>query len=197
MDECNGIAKPFKKLKVSPINLYKAAKDCNIHKVLALLVGGCDPNQQVVKAKGKTAMHAAAGGGYVDIMACLRLAGCDLSLVDYENRTPFLDAVSNHKVQAVEYLIECGANVRVRDSKGMTCFHLAVRQPPAPRAATQQCTRRRNVIWFNPPYNKNVETNILGKEFFKLIDKCSSLAQALARWTQQNHPEKSRAARLR
>ena len=24
------------------------------------------------------------------------------------------DAVSNHKVQAVEYLIECGANVRVR-----------------------------------------------------------------------------------
>ena len=37
------------------------------------VVGGCDPNQQVVKAKGKTAMHAAAGGGYVDIMACLRL----------------------------------------------------------------------------------------------------------------------------
>ena len=37
------------------------------------VVGGCDPNQQVIKAKGKTAMHAAAAGGYVDIMACLRL----------------------------------------------------------------------------------------------------------------------------
>ena len=34
---------------------------------------GCDPNHQVVKSKGKTAMHAAAAGGYIDIMACLRL----------------------------------------------------------------------------------------------------------------------------
>ena len=37
------------------------------------LVEGCDPNQQVAKSKGKTAMHAAAAGGYVDIIACLRL----------------------------------------------------------------------------------------------------------------------------
>lgn len=36
-------------------------------------VEGCDPNQQLLQAKGKTAMHAAAAGGYVDIMACLRL----------------------------------------------------------------------------------------------------------------------------
>ena len=43
--------------------------------------------------------------------------------------------------------------------------------PPAPSAGRQQRTRRRNVIWFNPPYNKNVKTNV-GKEFFKLIDKC-------------------------
>ena len=65
LDECNGIAKPFKKLKVSPINLYTAAKDCNVHKVLALLVGGCDPNQQVVKAKGKTAMHACSSWWWI------------------------------------------------------------------------------------------------------------------------------------
>ena len=30
-------SRPFKKLKVSPMNLYTAAKDCNVHKVLALL----------------------------------------------------------------------------------------------------------------------------------------------------------------
>ena len=30
--------------------------------------------------------------------------------------------------------------------------------------------RRRKIIWFNPPYSKNVETNI-GKKFFSLIDK--------------------------
>lgn len=40
---------------------------------LSCLVGGCDPNNQVVKLKGKTAMHAAAAGGYVDIIAILRL----------------------------------------------------------------------------------------------------------------------------
>lgn len=31
-------------------------------------------------------------------------------------------------------------------------------------------TRRRNIIWFNPPYNKNVSTNI-AKSFLNLIDK--------------------------
>ena len=41
--------------------------------VIFSVVEGCDPNQQVVKAKGKTALHAAAAGGYVDIIACLRL----------------------------------------------------------------------------------------------------------------------------
>ena len=31
-------------------------------------------------------------------------------------------------------------------------------------------TRKRNVIWFNPPYSMNVETNI-GKRFLKLVKK--------------------------
>ena len=30
--------------------------------------------------------------------------------------------------------------------------------------------RKRNIIWFNPPYSKNV-TTIIGKEFFKLLDR--------------------------
>ena len=32
-------------------------------------------------------------------------------------------------------------------------------------------TRKRNVTWFNPPYNMEVQTN-LGKEFLKLVDEC-------------------------
>ena len=32
--------------------------------------------------------------------------------------------------------------------------------------------RKRNVIWFNPPYNEKVQTNI-GKAFFNLISKHS------------------------
>ena len=31
-------------------------------------------------------------------------------------------------------------------------------------------SRKRKVIWFNPPYSKSVTTNV-GKEFLKLIDK--------------------------
>ena len=32
-------------------------------------------------------------------------------------------------------------------------------------------SRRRNIIWFNPPYNKNVKANI-GRAFINLIDRC-------------------------
>ena len=38
---------------------------------------------------------------------------------------------------------------------------------PATRAKRQ---RRRNVIWFNPPYNQNVTTNVAGR-FLKLVSK--------------------------
>lgn len=42
--------RPFKKLKVSPRNLYTAAKECNVHKVLALLgeLYFCDCNVKIV-----------------------------------------------------------------------------------------------------------------------------------------------------
>lgn len=39
----------------------------------------------------------------------------------------------------------------------------------------QQCasrkTRKRNITWYNPPYDKNVKTN-LGHEFLQIIKKC-------------------------
>ncbi|KAK3745373.1 hypothetical protein QZH41_001401 [Actinostola sp. cb2023] len=38
-----------------------------------------------------------------------------------------------------------------------------------PRAAKRN--RKRNTIWYNPPYDRNVKTNV-GKEFLRIIDKC-------------------------
>ena len=38
--------------------------------------------------------------------------------------------------------------------------------PPAPRRRK----RKRNIIWFNPPFNKSVQTNI-GKSFLLLVQK--------------------------
>ena len=42
---------------------------------------------------------------------------------------------------------------------------------PAPQRQLNQERRRRNIIWFNPPFNRNVQTNI-GRTFINLIDKC-------------------------
>ena len=42
---------------------------------------------------------------------------------------------------------------------------------PATRTAQKRPkNRRRNIIWYNPPYNKNVRTNV-GKQFLNLIEK--------------------------
>ena len=43
--------------------------------------------------------------------------------------------------------------------------HVLQYNPPSPRRRT----RRRNIIWFNPPFSKTVQTNI-GKKFLQLID---------------------------
>ena len=40
-----------------------------------------------------------------------------------------------------------------------------------PQHAKTKRTRNRNVIWFNPPYNSNVKTNI-GHKFLQAIDDC-------------------------
>ena len=39
-----------------------------------------------------------------------------------------------------------------------------------PPSAQQGRNRKRKIIWFNPPFNKDVETNI-GKKFFRLLNK--------------------------
>ena len=42
---------------------------------------------------------------------------------------------------------------------------------PAPQRPPNQDRRQRNIIWFNPPFNRNVLTNI-GRTFINLVDKC-------------------------
>merc|ERR1711954_610802 len=41
--------------------------------------------------------------------------------------------------------------------------------PPLPQQQVRR-QRKRNIMWYNPPFTKNLEIN-LGKEFFKLLDK--------------------------
>ena len=43
--------------------------------------------------------------------------------------------------------------------------------PQNPKPTSKKQKRKRNVTWFNPPYNATVKTN-KGKEFLKLVDEC-------------------------
>jgi len=48
--------------------------------------------------------------------------------------------------------------------------HISILQYEETNPCRTTKNRKRNVIWFNPPYNSNLKTN-LGKEFFKLLKK--------------------------
>ena len=43
--------------------------------------------------------------------------------------------------------------------------------PSASEPKTKKRSRKRHILWFNPPYNSTVKTNV-GKEFLCLLDKC-------------------------
>ncbi|XP_031553067.1 histone-lysine N-methyltransferase EHMT1-like isoform X2 [Actinia tenebrosa] len=120
--------RPYKKLRVTARNLHQAVKNNNLSKVLALLVEGCKPNVQVETEKGRTAVHAAAAGGFLDIITCLKMSGGDLDVLDYDMRTPLFDAVENNRIKTVIYLIDAGASLRVKDQGGMTLLHVAARR---------------------------------------------------------------------
>ena len=50
-------------------------------------------------------------------------------------------------------------------------------QPRASRGRTVR-KRKRNITWFNPPYDAQVKTN-LGKQFLRIVDKCFPEGHAL------------------
>lgn len=56
---------------------------------------------------------------------------------------------------------------------------------PAPHKPSNQRRRRRNVIWFNPPFNRNVQTNIR-RVFINLINTCFPLGHKLKKIVNRN-----------
>lgn len=56
---------------------------------------------------------------------------------------------------------------------------------PEPHRPQYQTKRRRNIIWFNPPFNRNVQTNI-GRAFINLIDKCFPVTHKLRKIFNRN-----------
>ena len=58
-------------------------------------------------------------------------------------------------------------------------------KPPPQQPPSQKHKRQRNVIWFNPPYNKNVKTNI-GRGFISLIERSFPAGHKLRKFFNRN-----------
>ena len=96
----------------------------------------------------------------------------------------YIDARSNHPPSIKKHLPTMIANRISTNScdldeflKAAPAYEEALREarfPAAlnyrPQPTNAKRSRKRNVIWFNPPYNEQVSTK-MGKEFLKLVDK--------------------------
>lgn len=60
-----------------------------------LIRNGADVNVRNQRGGGKTALHLAAGGGYLDVVTLLVKAGADINATDNYGHTPMFDAAAD------------------------------------------------------------------------------------------------------
>ena len=116
------------------------------------------------------------------------------------NILQYVNVSSNHPPNIIKNIPE-SVNKRLNSlSKNENIFYQSI--PPyqealdrcgyqynlnfVPHQPPQQIRRRRrNIIWYNPPYCKSVKTN-LGKEFFKILKQCFPPQNPLSKIFNQN-----------
>lgn len=97
----------------------------DIMEVLCSEFEGIDVNS--VDSNGRTPIHVAAIGGYVDcIQFCVSMGG-DCNLMDFNGRTPLHCAALEGNFEAVKFLLDCSLYSKYALTKdGKTAFALAV-----------------------------------------------------------------------
>uniref|UniRef100_A0A7N9AW51 Euchromatic histone-lysine N-methyltransferase 2 n=1 Tax=Mastacembelus armatus TaxID=205130 RepID=A0A7N9AW51_9TELE len=114
-----------KKLRFHPRQLYPAAKQGEVQRVLLMLMEGIDPTYQPDSQNRRSALHAAAQRGLLEICYMLVQAGAQVDAQDKDLRTPLLEAIINNHIEVAHYLVQNGACVYHED--GYTALHHAAK----------------------------------------------------------------------
>ncbi|KAF3707268.1 Histone-lysine N-methyltransferase EHMT2 [Channa argus] len=116
-----------KKLRFHPRQLYPAAKQGEAQRVLLMLMEGIDPTYQPDSQNKRSALHAAAQRGLLEICYMLIQAGAQVDAQDKDMRTPLLEAIINNHIEVARYLIQNGACVYHAEEDGYTGLHHAAK----------------------------------------------------------------------
>ncbi|XP_034561495.1 histone-lysine N-methyltransferase EHMT2 isoform X2 [Notolabrus celidotus] len=116
-----------KKLRFHPRQLYPAAKQGEVQRVLLMLMEGIDPTYQPDAQNRRSALHAAAQRGLLEICYILVQAGAQVDAQDKDQRTPLIDAIINNHIEVARYLIQTGACVYHVEDDGYTGLHHAAK----------------------------------------------------------------------
>lgn len=107
--------------------LYLAADSGHVGAALALMSAGADVNSQW-SIFGSAVLQVATERGAVDVMRAAIERGADLDVVDRKQRTPLHAAANSNNSEAIDVLVEAGANIEARDVEfGSTPLHAAAR----------------------------------------------------------------------
>ncbi|XP_010792217.1 histone-lysine N-methyltransferase EHMT2 isoform X1 [Notothenia coriiceps] len=116
-----------KKLRFHPRQLYPAAKQGEVQRVLLMLMEGIDPTYQPESQNRRSALHAAAQRGLLEVCYILLQAGAQVDAQDKDRRTPLLEAVINNHIEVAHYLVQNGACVYHVEEDGYTGLHHAAK----------------------------------------------------------------------
>ncbi|CAG5887278.1 unnamed protein product [Menidia menidia] len=116
-----------KKLRFHPRQLYPAAKQGEVQRVLLMLMEGIDPTYQPDSQNRRSALHAAAQRGLLEVCYMLVQAGAQVDAKDKDLRTPLLEAIINNHIEVARYLIQNGACVYHVEEDGYTGLHHAAK----------------------------------------------------------------------